>query len=380
MDDRVVKYIKELEKEIYKDFEDLVNINSFSQNIEGLERVAHTLQAIGLKHGIKLDKVYSPKKERPHLIFNKELERDFYALIGHFDTVHSLESGFLNIQERDGIYYGPGTNDMKSGLIVALYSLAILKKLYPNRNLPIKILFNSDEEIGSYDSLDIMKNEFSKAKAGFVFESCRVDGYSIVTARKGGISLDIDIKGKAAHAGVEPQKGINAITTAAKIILKLNRLNDFKNGITLGCNVIQGGIVKNTVAPFCKIGVDIRYVKKEQYRQIMKDFENILYEPNDEGTEISYTIEHQKVPLEKTPASQELYKLYKQTADEIGIKCNETATGGGSDANILSDFGVPCLDGLGAVGNFSHTTKEFTIKESIPKKIEHFVKFIEKLI
>jgi glutamate carboxypeptidase len=270
---------------------------------------------------------------------------------------------------------------MKSGLIVALYSLIILQKIYPKEKLPIKILFNSDEEIGSYDSWDIITNEFCKARAGFVFEPGRmIDGYSIVTARKGGISIDIEIEGKAAHAGVEPQNGINAITAAAKIILKLNKLNDFENGITVGCNVINGGIVKNTVAPYCKIGVDVRYVKKEQYQQIMKDIEKILYEPNSEGAKVSYVIEHQRPPFEKTDASKKLYQLYKKIADEIGIECNEVATGGGSDANILSDCGVPCLDGLGAIGNFSHTKKEFTIKETIPKKIEHTVKFMEQLL
>ena len=378
--DRIKHYINGLEKEIYKNFEDIVNINSFSQNIEGLEKVASKLQSIALNNGIKLDKIYSPKKERPHLVFNEELEKDFYAIIGHFDTVHSPKSGFLKISEKEGCYFGPGTNDMKSGIIVAIYSLIILQKLYPDKKLPIKLLFNSDEEIGSYDSWDIMVKEFCQAKGGFIFEPGRMDGYSIVTARKGGISIDIDIEGKAAHAGVEPQKGINAITAAAEIILKLNKLNDYQNGITLGCNVINGGIVKNTVAPFCKIGVDIRYVKKEQYQQIMKDFEKVLFEPNSVEAKVSYTIEHQRPPFEKTPASKKLYKLYKQTADEIGMECNETATGGGSDANILSDCGVPCLDGLGAVGNFSHTKKEFTVKETIPKKIELFVKFMEKLI
>ncbi len=380
IDEEIDLFLKNESDSIFKNFENIVNINSFSQNLEGIQSVYDYLKNLGEKHNITLKEKYSTKRARPHLMFQDELEQDFFAFIGHVDTVHPPKSDFNSIKESDGRYIGPGTNDMKSGVIVALYSLILLKKLFPDKTLPIKALFNSDEEIGSFDSKEIIEKSFKNALAGFVFEPGRLPGYKIVTSRKGVFNMVVNITGKPSHAGVDPEGGINAISAACEIIGKLNKLNDFEAGTTIGCNVISGGVAVNVVAPFCKIDVDGRYLTKESGKKLLESIDKILKEPNSVGAKVEYEIPHLRPPFEKSPESEELYKKYKAVCDELGVECDETTTGGGSDANFLSSMGVPSLDGLGAVGDFSHTKKEFTIKRTILEKIKITTFFMSKLM
>ena len=368
-----------LSSSIYDDFKTIVNINSFTSNLEGIEKVAEKLTKIGEKLEIPLQTIYSDKRVRPHLMYGKNKKEDYYAFIGHFDTVHPPQSDFQTMSEVDGLLKGPGTNDMKAGLIVSLYSFYILKKLYPSRDLPFKILFNSDEEVGSPDSQEILESEFKGAKAAFIFEPGRPNG-EIVTSRKGIGSLEIEVIGKPAHSGVEPWNGINSILAACEIIQKLEALNDYEKGIIVGCNEINGGIAKNVVPAYTKIVVDIRFAMIEQQKKLFSDIEEILSLENSVGAAVKYKLELNRPPLQKSQESDKLAKSYMDIAHSLGIKCEEIATGGGSDGNFLSAMGIPVVDGLGAVGNFSHTKKEFIYKESLIYRIKIFVLFMSQLL
>ena len=379
MEKEIDKLVEKYKSDIYDDFRKIVDINSFSSNLEGIKECAKALVEVASQKGIALEETYSSKRRRPHLMYSKSLESDFYAFIGHFDTVHPPESEFDKMVDEGDILRGPGTNDMKGGLIVALYSLVILKELYPDRKIPIKILFNSDEEIGSPDSSEIIKSEFKNAKAGFVFEAGRAPGYSVVTSRKGVFEIIVEIEGKAAHSGVEPWNGINAIVAAAKIVQRLDGLNDYDKGIIVGCNQIVGGIAKNVVPPDCKIDVNVRFVDNEQERYILSQMEEIFSKDDYDGAKVSYRLIHSRPPLVKTTKSQELYELYRSVSNFYGFECSEVSTGGGSDANYLGDLGVPVIDGVGVVGKYSHTTKEYILKSSIIERIKIFVLFMTKL-
>jgi len=319
-----------------------------------------------------MERIYSSQKRRPHLVYNNRLERDYYALIGHFDTVHPPESNFSQLWEEGALLRGPGTNDMKSGVIVALYSLALLQTLFPERTLPFKLLLNSDEEIGSLDSKELIQSIFVGAKGGFVFEPGRLKENSVVTARKGVFGLEITVEGKASHSGTAPQKGINAVVEAARIITALDALNDHEHGISIGCNMIQGGIAANVVAPQATLTVDARYIHSEQEEELLTRIITILTAPTQTGAKVTYRIQHGRPPLVKTEASERLYQRYKKVSESLGIPCGEIATGGGSDANFLSAMGVPVIDGVGAIGDNSHTTQEYTIKHSILDRIKIF--------
>lgn len=379
MTTEIEEFLKENKTQIYSDFERIVNINSFSSNSEGINEVSEVLMDIAKGYDIDFQKVYSSKNVRPHLMHGGDKKEDYFAFIGHYDTVHPPHSDFNTYIDEGETIKGPGTNDMKAGVIVALYSYVILKKLYPNRDLPIKILFNSDEEIGSIDSREIIENEFKKAKAGFIFEPGRPNG-EIVTQRKGLASLDIEVIGKPAHSGVEPWEGINAILASCEIIQKLEALNDYDNGIIVGCNEINSGIARNVVPPYSKISVDVRFEKTSQKEELFHKIEEILNAQNAVGAEVKYDLHLSRPPLEKSDESNNLAVLYKDISSELGYSCKEMSTGGGSDGNFLSAMGVPTLDGLGAVGNFSHTKKEYIIKESLLYRTKIFVLFMIKLL
>ena len=365
--------------QVYDDFKTIVNINSFTSNIDGVKKVLEKLVHIGDKLEIPLQTIYSSKKSRPHLMYGRDKKEDYYAFVGHFDTVHPPQSDFQTMSEEGEFLKGPGTNDMKAGLIVSLYSFYILKKLYPNRDLPFKIFFNSDEEVGSLDSKEILESELKDAKAAFIFEPGRPNG-EIVTSRKGIGSLEIEVFGKSAHSGVEPWNGINSILGACEIIQKLEALNDYKNGVIVGCDEINGGIAKNVVPPYTKIVADIRFSTIEQQKRLFKDIEKILTSKNSVGATVKYNLELNRPPLQKSKESGRLAKLYIGVAHSLGLSCEEVSTGGGSDGNFLSAMGIPVVDGVGAVGNFSHTKKEFIYKESLIYRMKIFILFMSKIL
>ena len=368
--------------EIYANLEKLVNTNSFSANISGLHSVSDLLIDIAKGHGIEFDRkiIAEDPTRRPHLIYENKQRDDFYAFIGHFDTVHPPDSDFNKLVESGENWIGPGVNDMKNGLLIALYTLVILKELLPLEQIPLKILFNSDEEISSPISKDIIEAELKNAKGGFVFESGRVPGDMIVTSRKGVIGLDIDVIGKPSHAGESPSTGINAIVDAAAIIDKLNSLNGVAAGVSVQCTEIAGGTARNVIPDRCHVGVDIRIPDLEKQTQTLKDVAKILEAKDLVTSQIQYKINVKRPPFVKTEKSAKLIGKYINKASDLGFKVQETTSGGVSDANNLSSFGVPVIDGLGALGNFPHTKKEYMVKQSLLDRLIVFSSFFYELI
>ncbi|MCF6265942.1 MAG: M20/M25/M40 family metallo-hydrolase [Desulfuromusa sp.] len=368
--------------EIYANLERLVNMNSFSTNISGLHAVSDILTDIASKHGIVLDKKISAEDsaQRPHLIYKNKQRDDYYAFIGHFDTVHPPDSDFNKLLKDGENWIGPGVNDMKNGVLIALYTLIILKELMPLEKIPLKILFNSDEEISSPTSSNIIKAELKNAKAGFVFESGRVPGDMIVTSRKGVIGLDIDVSGKPSHAGESPSTGINAIVDAATIIGKLNSLNSTATGVSIQCTEISGGTARNVVPDRCKIGVDIRVPTLQKQDKLLEEINHLLKKQDVVSSQIEYTIKIKRPPFVKTEKSARLIDSYLRIASDLGFPIEETSSGGVSDANNLSSFGVPVIDGLGALGNYPHTKKEYMIKQSLMDRLIIFSSFFYELI
>ena len=378
---RIVQLVDKYSDEIYRNLEDLVNINSFTGNPAGLEAVAEKLCEIGGAHNIVFEKrvVASDPAARPQLLSDNSGGGDFYAFVGHFDTVHPPESEFSRLREEGEKLVGPGVLDMKNGLLIALYSYVVLRELLPGKMIPVKFLFNSDEEIGSPFSREVMKSDLDKARAGFVFEPGR-PGNRIVTERKGILSLDIDIAGKPSHSGESPDKGVNAIVRAAELIGKLERLNDFGKGVSVQCNEISGGTARNVIADRCCIGVDIRVPNMAEKELLTKRIDEILTEKTGSEAKISYRMNFKRPPMTKLERSQDLIDGYIKVSEQFGITVTESGAGGVSDGNLLSGLGIPCLDGLGSYGEFPHTMKEYIIKKALTEKIAVFTTFFLKLL
>lgn len=369
-------------EEIYANLEKLVNTNSFSANIPGLHSVSGVLTDIAKEHGIEFDRkiIAEDSTRRPHLVYENKYRDDFYAFIGHFDTVHPPDSDFNQLNKESENWVGPGVYDMKNGLLIALYTLVILKEFLPLEQIPLKILFNSDEEISSPVSKHIIEAELKDAKGGFVFESGRVPGDMIVTTRKGVIGLDIDVIGKPSHAGESPSIGINAIVDAATIINKLNSLNGVASGVSVQCTEITGGTARNVIPDRCHIGVDIRVPDLEKQAQTLNDVAKVLAGENLVNSQIQYEINVKRPPFVKTEKSVKLIEKYINKASDLGFQIQETSSGGVSDANNLSSFGVPVIDGLGALGGFPHTKKEYMVKRSLLDRLVIFCSFFYELI
>ena len=357
--------------EFLGDLEEIVSIDSGSYSKAGVDRVgewmAGRLEALGA----------SIERHR-----NAELGDTFVAtldgsgdgptvmLIGHTDTV--FESGTVAerpFEIRDDKVLGPGARDMKSGLLVGLYALGALQAVGGSGDgwLPagrVVYVVDPDEEIGSPLSTPIIRGLAVDAEFALVLEGARANG-DIVSARKGMVHFRATIKGRAAHAGVEPEKGRSAVLEAAHKTLALHRVNGRWNGVTVNVGAIDGGTRPNIVAERAVMAIDMRAWLSSEQREADAAIRDILASSSVTGvtTTVEVTAHHR--PMEKTEASARLAEVAARIADELGFELHDTGTGGGSDANTTAGAGVPTLDGLGPVGGNDHTPSEYIELSSI---------------
>ena len=288
-------------------------------------------------------------------------------VLGHCDTVWpigTLES--MPIRTEDGNFWGPGSYDMKAGLVQGLFALEALAAAGVD-TLPVTPVFlvNSDEEIGSRESTRVIKRFARRADRCFVLEpSLGPDGH-LKTARKGVGRFTIRIRGKAAHAGLDPGKGASAILELSLIIQKLFALNDAERGVTVNVGTIDGGLSPNVVTPQSEAVVDVRAPTTEDAAQIEKAIHSLKAETP--GTEVEVEGSIRRPPMERTPGNQKLWLLARRGADELGFEIEQAAAGGGSDGNTTSQY-APTLDGLGAVGAGAHAVNEHLVLERMVER------------
>lgn len=288
-------------------------------------------------------------------------------VLGHCDTVWpigTLES--MPIRMEDGNFWGPGSYDMKAGLVQGLFALEALAAAGVD-TLPVTPVFlvNSDEEIGSRESTRVIKRFARRADRCFVLEpSLGPDGH-LKTARKGVGRFTIRVRGIAAHAGLDPGKGASAILELSLIIQKLFALNDAERGVTVNVGTIDGGLSPNVVAPHSEAVVDVRAPTTEDAAQIEKAIHSLKAETP--GTEVEVEGSIRRPPMERTPGNQKLWLLARRGADELGFEIEQAAAGGGSDGNTTSQY-APTLDGLGAVGAGAHAVNEHLVLERMVER------------
>jgi glutamate carboxypeptidase len=278
-------------------------------------------------------------------------------LLGHCDTVWSLGTlTTMPLSLRQGKMYGPGIYDMKAGLVMAIFALdAIAAQDIETEVAPV-FFINSDEEIGSHESTPHIRRLARTADRAFVMEPSLGPSGKLKTARKGVGRFTIRVVGKAAHAGLEPEKGASAILELSFVIQKLFSLNDPQRGITVNVGTIDGGIRPNVVAPESQAIADVRVLHHEDARWVEEQILGI--QPTTPGTQLIIEGRIGRPPMEKTPGNQILWQQAQQAASELGIELEEATAGGGSDGNTTSLY-IPTLDGLGAVGDGAHAPGEF---------------------
>jgi glutamate carboxypeptidase len=292
-------------------------------------------------------------------------------LIGHMDTVFDPGTAAERpFRVENGIATGPGVTDMKSGLLAGLYGLRALARV-GGGNVPLGsavFIANPDEEIGSPVSSPVIRREAAGVDACLVLECARANG-DIVSARKGIVDLHLILQGRAAHAGVEPEKGRSAVLEAAHKTVALHALNGRWQGVTVNVGVAQGGTRPNVVAESALLKVDIRATSREH----LEEAEAAVRQICEQSTvpEVTTTVEEhgRHWPMEKLAASTRLVDHAKAIARELGFDLHDAATGGASDANTTSGMGIPTLDGLGPVGGNDHAPAEYLEVGSIVPRV-----------
>ena len=286
--------------------------------------------------------------------------------IGHMDTV--FDEG--TVAERpytvtDGIATGPGVTDMKSGLLAGLYAIAALREL-PG-GLPLaRLVFvaNPDEEIGSPVSTPHIRRLAVDADACLVLECARMNG-DIVSSRKGNVSFEISVHGRASHAGIEPEKGRNAILEAARIVTALQALNGRWPGVTVNVGTISGGTRPNVVPAECSMEIDVRAVTRASLDEVEVAIREIARPVIHDDITIEVEEQGRHWPMEKLERSGRLVGHAVALGEGLGFELCDAATGGASDANTTAGMGVPTIDGLGPIGGYDHSPDEYLELDSI---------------
>ena len=289
-------------------------------------------------------------------------------LVGHMDTVFPEGTPAERPYRTDGgRAYGPGIADMKDGLLAGLYAVRALQDGGVDIG-SITYVCNPDEEIGSPFSSAIIREAATTADVCFVLESARENG-DIVSARKGVRDFHIVYTGRAAHAGVEPERGRSATLQAAHTTVALHDLNGRWPGVTVNVGVLQGGTRPNVVAERCELQVDLRAPSARAYQEAIAEIERLARELviPDLGVEISSRSSFP--PMERSEATGRLVERAVTIAGQLGFGLSDASTGGASDANAVAAAGVPTLDGLGPVGGAPHSPDEWLELDSVVPRL-----------
>jgi glutamate carboxypeptidase len=287
-------------------------------------------------------------------------------LLGHLDTVWPLGTlAEMPVRKEGGSMFGPGVFDMKGGLVQMLFALRALVEHGVEPALSPVVLINADEEIGSPDSGQHVERLARRASRAFVLEPAFGPRGELKTARKGVGRFRVRIRGRASHAGLDPDRGASAILEASHQIQRLFDLNDRERGITVNVGRIDGGLRPNVVAADAIAEVEVRVVTADDAAEVERRVRGL--EPAGEGIEIEVEGGFDRPPLERTPRNRELWQLAGRAAESLGLEIGEGLVGGASDGNLAS-LHTAVLDGLGAVGDGAHARHEHLVIDRMPER------------
>jgi glutamate carboxypeptidase len=278
-------------------------------------------------------------------------------VLGHLDTVYPIGTiAKMPFRVSGGKAWGPGTFDMKGGLVIALAAVDALRALGAGPRKRVVFLWTSDEEIGSESSRRVIESEARRSEAVLVLEPALGREGRLKTERKGVGGAEIIVTGRAAHAGIEPEKGVNAVHEMALQIARLIEMNDRARGITVQATVVEGGTAANVVPERARAAVDIRFARVADAGRIERELRGLR--PILRGARVEVRVGGMRPPLERSGGVRELFDVARELMREMGLSLGEAATGGGSDGNFTAALGVATLDGLGAVGDGAHSLRE----------------------
>lgn len=287
-------------------------------------------------------------------------------LLGHCDTVWSKGSvERMPVAVSGGKLTGPGVYDMKAGLVQGIFALRALRDLGLKPEVTPAFFIDSDEEIGSLESIPRLERVARRMRRVFVLEPSLGPEGKLKTRRKGSLRFTIKITGRAAHSGLDPEKGASAILELSRVIQRLYELADPERGITVNVGVVAGGLRANVVAPEARAELDIRVLATEDAERLERTV--LGFAPLTPGTTLEILGGIDRPPLEATPGNRILWEAACRNAEALGISLAEGTAGGASDGSLTSRF-VPTLDGLGAVGDGAHALHEHVLVDRMPER------------
>jgi glutamate carboxypeptidase len=295
----------------------------------------------------------------------------------HYDTVWppgTLSSHPFRVEGKRA--WGPGIFDMKASIVMVEFAMRAIQALDMRLPRPVNILLTSDEEIGSPSSRALIEHMASEAEYVLVMEPPSKDG-ALKTARKGIGKFIVEINGRAAHAGTQPEQGVSATHELAHQILNLHKLNDPKQGTTVNVGVVRGGTRRNVIAAQAFAEVDVRAWTPQEAQRITQAVLNLR--PHSPEAELKIHGGFVRPPMERNHVNAELFRRARDIGKSLGLNLKESATGGGSDANFTAALGVPTLDGLGAIGNGAHADDEHIRIDLLPMRTALLAALLLKL-
>jgi glutamate carboxypeptidase len=384
---RRLAYFDERRDEIVSTIRELVEIESPSDNKAAVDRVADVVahKFSQLAGQVKVDVRLHPAKD-----FGNHLQIDFDSpgksagksaakpvlLLGHYDTVYPLGTlATMPCRVVGNKLTGPGVLDMKSGIALMLHALAALQAWHGGLPRPVTVLLVSDEEVGSESSRAITESLAKKAAAVLVLEPSYGRHGAVKTARKGVGEYLVKVTGKASHAGLDFQKGVNAILELARQIEKVSNFTDLKKGLTVNVGIVSGGSRTNVVPAEAAAQIDVRIARIKDAAGIDKKMHSLR--PFNRKCKIAITGGINRPPMERTAGVAALYAQAVAIARELGWQLEEAAVGGGSDGNFTAGLGIPTLDGLGGVGDGAHAMHEHILISELPRRAALIAGLIE---
>lgn len=330
---------------------------------------AYFLAAVWKKRGASVT-LFPQKNRGAHLclVWPPELSRPKSQLLvlGHYDTVYPIGTlARMPFRISAGKAFGPGTFDMKAGIVQALFAVEALQESRAKIAKQIVILWTSDEEIGSESSRKLIEKEAARSDAVFVLEPALGPRGLLKTSRKGVGEAELIVHGRASHAGLAPEKGVNAVHELAAQIARIEKWNDLRRGVTINADIISGGTRPNVIAAHAKATLDLRAWRLADMHSLEKRL--CALKPIHAGAKLEIRGGFDRPPLERK-LSAALFARAKSLADQMHFPLDEAAAGGGSDGNFTAALGIPTLDGLGAVGDGAHSLHEHVILKSMPQR------------
>ena len=364
--DDILKYFEDRTPQIVEAIRSLVDIESPSNDAAANRRVVDAVEAMALSTAVAIDVERFEVEAGTHLLITAFGDRpSFTMLLGHLDTVHPLGTALKNPTRIDGDrLYGCGIFDMKANVAVAVAVLSYFGETGQQPATAIRMLLACDEEIGSHSGREYVERFATGAKQCFVMEPS-IDG-KVKTGRKGTGMFQLAAHGVPAHAGLEPEKGANAVAELARQVEHIHAIARPEVGTTVNVTTFRGGTTLNVIPDHAVCDIDVRYSVASEAERVVSELNALRSTDPRVRLEIGGAIN--RPPLERNDAVIALYERARSLAASFDYELGEAQVGGGSDGNFVAALGVPVLDGLGLAGAGAHTLDEYVMVSDIPKR------------